>query len=66
MTPSASPYSVYKAEEWVTAVAQPIGVGQCLRLSTKKLLPIKSTTKKKNGCSLSKAITKKYIQLTFA
>ena len=49
MTSSASPYAVFKAEEWVSAVAQPIGIGQCLRLTPKKLVPIKSSVKKKSG-----------------
>ena len=36
MTPSASPYAVFKAEDWVSWVAQPIGIDQCLRLTPKK------------------------------
>ena len=66
MTPSASPYAVFRAEEWVSAVAQPIGIGQCLRLTPKKLVPIQSSIKKKRGNSLRKAYSKKYIQLAFA
>ena len=66
MTPSASPYAVFKAEEWVSAVAQPIGIGQCLRLSPKKLAPIKSSIKKKSGNSFSKGFSKKHVQLAFA
>ena len=54
MTPSASPYAVFKAEEWVSAVAQPIGIGQCLRLTPKKLVPIRYSGKKKSGNSLRK------------
>ena len=49
MTPSASPYAVFKAEEWVSAVAQPIGIGQCLRLTPKKIAPIRYSVKKKSG-----------------
>ena len=66
MTPSASPYIVFKAEEWLTAVAQPIGIGQCLRLAPKKLEPIRSSIKKKSGNSLRKEFSKKYVQLAFA
>ena len=67
MTPSASPYAVFKAEEWVSAVAQPIGIGQCLRLAPKKLAPIRSSIKKKkNGNSLRKGYSKKHVQLAFA
>ena len=66
MTPSASPYAVFKAEEWVSAVAQPIGIGQCLRLTPKKLAPINYSVKKKSGKSLRKGFSKKHVQLAFA
>ena len=67
MTPSASPYAVFKAEEWLSAVAQPIGIGQCLRLAPKKLAPIRSSIKKKvSGNSLRKVYSKKHVQLAFA
>ena len=66
MTPSASPYAVFKAHEWVSAVAQPIGIGQCLRLSPKKLAPIRSSIKKKSGNFFRKGYSKKYVQLAFA
>ncbi len=66
MTPSASPYAVFKAEEWASAVAQPIGIGQCLRLTPKKLGPIRSSVKMKSGNSLRKGLSKKHVQLAFA
>ena len=66
MTLSASPYAVFKAEEWVSAVAQPIGIGQCLRLPPKKLAPIRSSVKKKSANSLRKGFSKKHVQLAFA
>ena len=66
MTPSASPYAVFKAEEWVSAEAQPIGIGQCLRLTPKKLAPIRYSVKKKSGNSLRKGFSKKHVQLAFA
>ena len=66
MTPSASPYSVFKAEECVSAVARPIGIGQCLRLNPKKLSPIRSSVKKKSCNSLKKRFSKKHVQLAFA
>ena len=66
MTPSASPYAVFKAEEWVSVVAQPIGIGQCLRLTPKKLAPIRYSVKKKSGNSLRKGFSKKHVQLSFA
>ena len=66
MTLSASPYSVFKAEEWVSAVAQPIGIGQCLRLTPKKLAQIRYSVNKKSGNSLRKGFSKKHVQLAFA
>ena len=66
MTPSASPYAVFKAEDWVSAVAQPIGIGQCLRLAPKKLAPIRSSIKKESGNTLRKGFSKKHVQLAFA
>ena len=66
MTPSASPYAVFKAEEWVSSVAQPIGIGQCLRLSPKNLATIRSPIKKKSGNAFRKEFSKKHVQLAFA
>ena len=66
MTPSASPYAVFKAEEWVSSGAQPIGIGQCLRLTPKKLAPIRYSVKKKSGNSFRKGFSKKHVQLAFA
>ena len=66
MSPSASPYAVFKADEWVSAVAQPIGTGQSIRLTPKKLAPIRSSVKKKSGNCLRKGFSKKYVQLSFA
>ena len=66
MTPSSSPYAVFKAEEWVSAVARPIGIGQCLRLTPKKIAPLRSSVKKKSCNSLRKGISKKHVQLAFA
>ena len=63
MTPSASPYAVFKAEEWVSAVAQPIGIGQCLRLTPKKLAPIRSSIKKKSVNFLRKRFSKNMFSL---
>ena len=65
MTSSSSPYAVFKAEEWVSAVAQPIGIYQCLRLTPKKIAPIRSSIKKRSGNSLRKGFSKKYVQLAF-
>ena len=66
MTPSASPYAVFKAEEWVSAADQPIYIGQCLRLQPKKLAPIRSSTGKKRDIFLKKEFSRKHVQLAFA
>ncbi len=66
MTPSASPYAVFKAEEWVSVVAQPIGIGQSLRQAPKRFSPIVSSINQKSGNSLKKRFSKKYVQLAFA
>ena len=66
MTYSASPYAVFKAEKWASAVVQPIGIGQSLRLTPKKLVPIRSSIKKMSANSLKKGISKKHVQLAFA
>ena len=66
MTPSASPCAVFKAEECVSALVQPIGIGQCLRLTPKILVPIKYSFKKKILNSLRKGFSKKHVQLEFA
>ena len=66
MTLSSSPYAVFKAEEWVSAVVQPIVIGQCLRQAPKKFSPIRSSIKKKGGNSLNKGFSKKHVQLAFA
>ncbi|WP_269617067.1 hypothetical protein [Prochlorococcus marinus] len=66
MTLSASPYAVFRADEWASSVAQPIGIGQCLRLTPKKLSPIRSLVKKKRSNSYKKGFSKKHVQLSFA
>ena len=66
MTLSASPYAVFSAKEWASAVAKPIGIGQCLRLAPKKKSPMKSSIKKNSRNSLKKEFSKKHVQLSFA
>ena len=66
MTQSASPFAVFRAEECVSGVAQPIEIGQCLRLTPKKLAPIRSSVKKMSGNSFRKGLSKKHVQLAFA
>ncbi len=66
MTLSSSPYAVFKAKEWASDIPQPIGIGQCLRLTPKKFAPIRSSIKKKSGNTLRKRLSKTHIQLAFA
>ena len=66
MTLSASPYAVFKAEEWASALAQPIGIGQCRRFTPKKLAPSRSSVKTKSVNSLRRRFSKKHVQLAFA
>ena len=61
MAPSASPYALFKAEEWVSAVAQPIGIGQRHRLTPNKIVPIRSYLKKTIGNSLRKRFSKEHV-----
>ena len=35
---SSSPYAVFRAADWSSLVADPIGIGQCLRIKQKKHL----------------------------
>ena len=59
MTPSASPYAVFKAEEWISAVAQPIGIGLCLRLTPKKTYTDQIIDQEEELQFLEKGILKK-------
>ena len=66
MTLSASPYAVFKAEDWVPAVAQPIGINQCLRLTPKQVSAIRSSVGRKRGNSIGRLHSKNHVQLAFA
>ena len=66
MALSASPYTEFRVEEWLSDVAQPIGIGQCLRLAPRNCDPIKSSIQYKKGNSLKIEFYKKHVQLAFA
>ena len=66
MAPSASPYAVFKADDWDSAVASPIGIGQCLRIQPKKYYKKNVIQKKSNGNTLKKVPSKSHVQLAFA
>ncbi len=66
ITSFASPYAVFNAQQWVSAVAQPIGIGQCLPLIPRKLALIRSSLKMKSSNSLRKGFSNIHVQLAFA
>ncbi len=66
MTPASSPYAVFQASDWSQAVASPIGIGQCIRLSPKKYYPKSDTQRKKIGSISKKVRSKCHVQLAFA
>ncbi len=66
MNPTASPYAVFRAKEWTSSVAQPIGIGQCLRLNPKEKVHFRASFKKTSTNALSKAFHTKHVQLAFA
>ena len=66
MNPTASPYAVFRAEEWTSSVAQPIGIGQCLRLNPKGKVHFRASFKKNSTNALNKAFFAKHVQLAFA
>ncbi len=47
MVPSASPYALFRVEDWDSDVACPIGMGQCLRIQPQKRPSIQNIQKKK-------------------
>jgi len=65
MAPSASPYSVFKAEDWMVPPA-PIGIGQCVRVRPRKRYRSNGSTKKKSGTTLNTASSRSHVQLAFA
>jgi len=65
MAPSASPYSVFKAEDWMVPPA-PIGIGQCVRVRPRKRYQSNGSTKKKSGTTLNTESSRSHVQLAFA
>ena len=66
MTSVSSPYAVFRATDWSSAVASPIGIGQCIRLKPKKYYPKNGFHRKKVGNISKKESLKKHVQLAFA
>ena len=56
MTPSASPYAVFIADDWVSVVAQPVDIFQCLRIPPMRITRIRSSIKKKSVQAFKKSL----------
>ena len=66
MAPASSPYALFQASDWSSAVASPIGIGQCIRLQRKKFYPKSDTQKKRVGTISKKVRSSSHVQLAFA
>ena len=62
---SASPYSVFKAEDWMLPPAS-IGIDQCVRVNPPKRYPKRNSTNKKSGSISNKVSLRRFVQLAFA
>ena len=62
---SASPYAVFKADDWMIPPA-PIGLGQCVRVKPKKLYARNTSTCKTNRGGITKEYSGNLVQLAFA
>ena len=66
MASMSSPYAVFRATDWNSVVAEPIGLRQCPRIAPKKFYPRSVTTQKKNGTTSKKTLLNTHVQLAFA
>ena len=66
MASMSSPYAVFRATDWNSVVAEPIGLKQCLRITPKKFYPKSVTTQKRNGTISKKTLLSTHVQLAFA
>jgi len=66
MAPASSPYAVFRASDWNSVVAEPIGLRQCLRIAPKKFYPRSVTTKQRSGTISKKTLLSTHVQLAFA
>lgn len=66
MAPASSPYAVFRASDWNSVVAEPIGLRQCLRIEPKKFHPKSITTQQKTGTISKKTLLNTHVQLAFA
>ena len=66
MAPTSSPYAVFRASDWNSVVAQPIGLRGCLRIAPKKFSPRGVITKQRGRTSSRKTLLGTHVQLAFA
>jgi len=66
MAPTSSPYAVFRASDWNSVVAEPIGLRQCLRIAPKKFYPRSVTTQQRSGTISKKTLLNTHVQLAFA
>ena len=66
MAPASSPYAVFRASDWNSVVAEPIGLRQCLRIAPKKFYPRSVTTQQRSGTISKKTLLNTHVQLAFA
>ncbi len=62
----SSPYSVFRAEDFDFSRAEPIGIGQCVRIAPKKYYSNRVPSKMENGNSSKKKRLILPVQLSFA
>ena len=66
MAPTSSPYAVFRASDWNSVGAEPIGLRQCLRIAPKKFYSRSVTTQQRSGTISKKTLLNTHVQLAFA
>tara|TARA_B100000700_G_C14607647_1_gene652079 strand:- start:19 stop:219 length:201 start_codon:yes stop_codon:yes gene_type:complete len=66
MVLASSPYTVFRASDWRSAVAEPIGIGQGLRLAPKEYISKRNFHHKRRRGTSEKLASANHIQLAFA
>ena len=66
MAPTSSPYAIFRASDWNSVVAEPIGLRQCLRIAPKKFYHRSVTTPQRSGTISKKPGLNRHVQLAFA
>ena len=66
MSLSASPYSVFKAEDWMVMPTSTLGISKCGKMSTRKRKSKQNANRKKSGVTSKMESSKSHVQLAFA